>query len=205
MPRKRSREATESHLITATAKLLAECGFKALGVNAVARQADVDKVLIYRYFGGLHQLIEAVASSADFWPSIDELLPPTQLSSITTEDQSKALKTLLRNYTTAIRSRPLTQEILAWEVIERNELTIPFEDVRERTGLEIAARLSELNMGTEDIASLLAILSAAIHYLVLRGRKIRRFVGVPIDSDEGWERIYTTIDLMIDAQFSASE
>ena len=191
-------------MVTATAQLLAEGGFKALGINAVARQADVDKVLIYRYFGGLNQLIEAVAASADFWPSIDELLPPSQLSSITDQEQSRVLKTLLRNYADSIRNRPLTQEILAWEVIERNELTIPFEDVRERTGLEIAARLSDLRLGNEDIASLLAILSAAIHYLALRGRKIKRFVGVPIDSDEGWQRIYATIDLMIDAQFSAS-
>jgi hypothetical protein len=34
---------------------------------------------------------------------------------------------------TAIRTRPITQEILAWEMIEQNELTAELETIRENT------------------------------------------------------------------------
>ncbi|HKZ16288.1 MAG TPA: TetR/AcrR family transcriptional regulator, partial [Geobacteraceae bacterium] len=55
----RDREATRTRLIQAVGALLARHGFTAIGVNAVAKEAGVDKVLIYRYFGGLPQLIAA--------------------------------------------------------------------------------------------------------------------------------------------------
>ncbi|MFO7645107.1 MAG: TetR/AcrR family transcriptional regulator, partial [Desulfosarcina sp.] len=70
--RPRDREATRELLVDAVGKLLAEKGFTHLGVNAVARQAGVDKVLIYRYFGGLPGLIKAFGQEGDFWPSIEE-------------------------------------------------------------------------------------------------------------------------------------
>jgi len=60
-------------LIQAVGTLLAREGFKGLGVNAVAREAGVDKVLIYRYFGGLSELIVAFGREGNFWPSIKEL------------------------------------------------------------------------------------------------------------------------------------
>ncbi len=47
----RSKETTRLRLISAVGTLLARQGFNALGINAVAEEAGVDKVLIYRYFG----------------------------------------------------------------------------------------------------------------------------------------------------------
>ena len=44
---------TRRRLISAVGSLLAREGFKGIGVNAVAREAGVDKKLIYRYFDGL--------------------------------------------------------------------------------------------------------------------------------------------------------
>jgi len=69
----RDREATRARLIGAVGTLLAREGFKGLGVNAVAREAGVDKVLIYRYFGGLSELIADFGREGNFWPSIKEL------------------------------------------------------------------------------------------------------------------------------------
>jgi AcrR family transcriptional regulator len=52
-------------LVRAVGTLLARDGFTALGVNAVAKEASVDKVLIYRYFGGMPELLGAFGRSAD--------------------------------------------------------------------------------------------------------------------------------------------
>ncbi|RPI71559.1 MAG: TetR/AcrR family transcriptional regulator, partial [Desulfobacteraceae bacterium] len=58
-PKTRDSEQTRRALINAVGSLLARDGFQAVGVNAVAKEAGVDKVLIYRYFGGLPGLIAA--------------------------------------------------------------------------------------------------------------------------------------------------
>ena len=54
-------------------RLLARKGSRSLGINAIAREAQVDKVLIYRYFGGLNQLYEAFAREGRTFPSLEEM------------------------------------------------------------------------------------------------------------------------------------
>ena len=70
----RDREATEARILNAVGEVLARDGFGAIGVNAIAKQAGVDKVLIYRYFGGLPELLAEWGRSGRFWPRVDELL-----------------------------------------------------------------------------------------------------------------------------------
>jgi len=48
--------------------VLARDGLVAVGINAIAKQAAVDKVLIYRYFGGLPELLRTWGASGRFWP-----------------------------------------------------------------------------------------------------------------------------------------
>ena len=113
----RGKEATKARLIGAVGALLARDGFGARGVNAVAEEAGVDKVLIYRYFGGMADLLEAFGQSGDFWPSIAEVIgdDPSELMDMPLA-QRWAMG--LSRYAQALRSRPITKEILAWEQIE---------------------------------------------------------------------------------------
>src|SRR5262245_61271359 len=72
-------------ILDAVARLLPESGFDGLAINAIAREAGVDKVLIYRYFGGLPGLLEAFAQRGDYWPSAEELVgddPPADRSEL---------------------------------------------------------------------------------------------------------------------------
>ncbi|MFN6986979.1 MAG: TetR/AcrR family transcriptional regulator, partial [Rhizobium oryzihabitans] len=69
IPEKRvkDRAATEKAIFNAARSLLAEEGFQGFGINAVARRAGCDKQLIYRYFGGLDGLIEAIGEDLGSW------------------------------------------------------------------------------------------------------------------------------------------
>ena len=69
----KDREQTRARILQAVGRLLAESGFRELGVNAIAREAGVDKVLIYRYFGGMPELLRTFAEEGDFWPQLSEL------------------------------------------------------------------------------------------------------------------------------------
>ena len=196
----RDREATRASLIEAVGSLLARKGFKGLGVNAVAREAGVDKVLIYRYFGGLQQLIAAFGREGNFWPSIKELAGG-DIEAYHQLPVTAQLSQLTRNFIRAIRKRPITQEILAWEMIERNELTSELEAVRENTMMNFFDMFfAPFNKGP-DIAAMGAIIGAGVSYLVSRSRQISIYNGVDLQSEAGWQRLERAIDTMIAGLF----
>jgi AcrR family transcriptional regulator len=199
----RDREATRARLIEAVGTLLAREGFTGLGVNAVAREAEVDKVLIYRYFGGLPELIAAFGREGNFWPSIKELAggDVVAFGQLPLVEQ---LSQMGKNFMAAIRKRPLTQEILAWEMIERNELTVELETIRENTMMNFFEMFFQSVNKGPDIAAMGAIIGAGISYLVCRGRKIRFYNGIDLDSEAGWQRLERAIDTMIQGLFAGA-
>jgi len=200
-PKIRDRETTRARLIEAVGTLLAREGFTGLGVNAVAREAGVDKVLIYRYFGGLPELIIAFGREGNFWPTIKELAGGDVVA-FGQLPLAEQLSRLGKNFMAAIRTRPLTQEILAWEMIERNELTVELEAIRENTMMNFFEMFFHSANKGPDIAAMGAIIGAGISYLVSRGRKIRFYNGIDLDSEAGWQRLEGAIDTMIRGTFA---
>ena len=199
----RDREATRARLIKAVGSLLAREGFKGLGVNAVAREAGVDKVLIYRYFGGLPELIVAFGRDGNFWPSIKELAGG-DVEAYSRLPVTEQLSQLSRNFLNAIRTRPITQEILAWEMIERNELTAELETIRENTMMNFFDMFFPSTDEGPDIAAMGAIIGAGVSYLVCRGRQITIYNGVDLQSEAGWRRLEKAIDTMIKGLFAGT-
>jgi AcrR family transcriptional regulator len=194
--RPRDREATRGLLIDAVGKLLAEKGFTHLGVNAVARQAGVDKVLIYRYFGGLPGLIKAFGQEGDFWPSIEELAGG-DIESFRRLPLEKKLVALGRNFLSGIRKRPLTQEMMAWEMVERNEFTEELEIIRETRMLRFAELFLQTEGARADLMAVTAIVGGGVSYLVCRARRVRWYNGIDLESNEGWQRIETAIGQIV--------
>ena len=192
----RDRAATEARILAAVGEVLARDGFGGIGVNAVAKQAGVDKVLIYRYFGGLPELLKTWGRSGRFWPGIDELLGDDAAAFLALPAAERYAR-FMEHFIDGLRARPLTLEILAAEVLERNELTAILETEREAWG-EQAGRL----LGGPDFAQrpelrgLTILLISGVQYLLLRGRRIRIFGGLNIQSDEGWAALKASVRLM---------
>lgn len=59
----RNRDETRQRILDAALAALAEEGFGPFGVNSVARRAECDKKLIYRYFDGMEGLTEAMGAA----------------------------------------------------------------------------------------------------------------------------------------------
>jgi len=189
----RDRRATEQRILRAVGKILAEKGFRNFGVNAVARQARVDKVLIYRYFGGMPELLRAYAKAGTYWPTIEEVAgdDPDRLRAMPAHE---AVATLLCNFAKAIRKRPVTLEILAWETIERNEMARVLEKVRRDFTRELYRGFVDgPDSRKGDDATVVTLLSAAINYLAVRSRKVGRYGYVEIGSEKGWDRLESGI------------
>ncbi len=192
----RDRGATEARILAAVGEVLARDGFGGIGVNAVARQAVVDKVLIYRYFGGLPELLATWGRSGRFWPGLDELLgddPQAFLALPVAERYAR----FMEHFIDGLRARPLTLEILAAEVLERNELTAVLEAEREAWG-EQASRLlggDEFERRPE-LQGLTLLLVAGVQYLLVRSRRIRIFGGIDVRSDAGWATLKAAVRQM---------
>jgi AcrR family transcriptional regulator len=190
---RRNRGATEERILAAVGAVLARDGFAAMGVNAVAREAAVDKVLIYRYFGGLPELLQAWGASGRFWPSVSELVGDDALA-LQKLPAAERLAMFFDRFIDALRARPLTIEVLAAEVVERNELTVLLESERENWGQEVEAAFGgpELTERAHLRGSVL-VLVAGLQYLLLRARRIRIFGGLDLSTDAGWQEIKTAL------------
>lgn len=188
-PRPRDREATAERILAAVGRVLARDGFAALGINAIAREAGVDKVLIYRYHGGLPELLRAWGASGRFWPTVDELLgdDPAERAALLALPAAERYARFFEHFVDALRAKPLTLEILAAELQHPNALSAILEAEREAWG----AKAEQVLGGPEFAAAphlrgLTLLLVAGVQLLLLRARFTRVFGGVDIQSDEGW-------------------
>ena len=192
----RDKSMTRQRLIAAVGSLLAREGFKGMGVNAVAREAGVDKVLIYRYFGGLPGLIAAFGQEGDFWPSTLELAGGDikRFAALAPEQQ---LKVFSHQFIQGLRNRPVTIRIMAWEVVEANELTRELESVREQGILSFFQMFFRFGKNDPDFQTCIMLVGAAISYLLIRSGHIDVYGGIGLETDADWERIESGIHRII--------
>lgn len=193
----RSQERTKEKLVSAVGVVMAEVGFQSLGVNHVARKAGVDKKNIYKYFGGLKGLVEEYAKTLEFWPSADELIGDDR-KDIHRLEPHALFSLFFKRYLRAILKRPQTLEILAWEAIERNELTKTLEEVRVKTALEFFELMEEDPNEGIDLTAIVLIMAGAMNFLAIRSRIHKTLGGVDLQSDAGWRRIEMAVDQLME-------
>jgi AcrR family transcriptional regulator len=195
----RDSSATKERIVQAVGTLLAERGFSGIGVNAIARAAGVDKVLLYRYFGSLPELLRAYGKQGSFWPTIREQLG--DMKEIATGSLAKLAMKVLVGHLRWLRQRPQTQEIMRWELHERNELTDELARTREQQGMEILELLPPAAQAAHevDLPAVAALIHAGITYLVLRSKTADVYLGVDLRSEAGWKRIEGAIARMTEA------
>ena len=66
----RDRFATRAVILESAAAIVAAEGVAGIGVNSLAEAARCDKVLIYRYFGGLDGVLSALGAERMIWPRV---------------------------------------------------------------------------------------------------------------------------------------
>ena len=192
---KRDRKATEEAIVSAFEAVLLRDGVAGLGVNAVAHEAGVNKVLIYRYFGDLAGLARHWASNSSFWPSELELIghDPEAFARLTVPERVSAV---LCNYIDAIRARPRTVEMLAGEMMSPNEITRalsegmvgPGKGVGDYIKLETAGRDIE-----DQVWKLIYLVNALTAYMAIRERSNPSYLGFDLTDDDAWKFLRDTV------------
>lgn len=201
----RDKEETKARILAAVGKLLAESGFKQLGVNAIAREAGVDKVLIYRYFENLPSLLQTFGKESNYWITVEELIGDESTAEAESLDEWMVL--LLTRFLHDLQQRPITQEIMRWELLEGNELTNELAQVRDRMATQSLEFLKQKFSfpPNKDIPAISAVLIAGIVYLILKTKASHTFLGIDLSSPHGWRRIEAAIASLVQATFQSEE
>jgi AcrR family transcriptional regulator len=197
-PRPRDRDATARSLLDAALRVLARDGFAALGPNAVAAEAGCDKKLIYRYFGGMDGLVEALAGDLGLWLGG---AAPTAPRSAGYGGRAAAL---LMGYAEGLRSDVALQRLLVWELAETSAPLRRLEEVRAVAfGRWVRDALGDATPPPGvDAPAVNAVLLAALHYLTLRSRTLGRFAGLDLATPEGRARIDATLRFLLDRAYA---
>jgi AcrR family transcriptional regulator len=184
----RDKEKTKTRIVAAVGRQLAKAGFRDLGVNSIAKEAGVDKVLIYRYFGGFPELLQAYATAGDYWPTAAELIGDPSV--VQAESAADWLVYLLMRVQAAIQKRPVTLEILRWEMLDHNELTHQLAEVRMRVARECLTFIHQQHPFPPevDILALITFILSGVIYIILRTDKNPNYL-IDFSTDAGWNRI----------------
>ncbi len=213
----RNREKTEGRIIDAVEKILASEGYQALGVNRVAREAGVGKVLIYRYFGGIEGLLDAYGKTERFWPSAEEIRGMSD-EDFGRLERPEQVRQIFRGFRQALKKRPHTIAIYAWEMAEKRDISQQLVARRTQNSLKLIRQMMnhgflggapgsspENESGAPEKqgsgerkeaggsipyeAEVAALLSAGLLHLTIREHFSAPFAGLPLQDEAVWERL----------------
>ena len=188
---------TEKRLLGAVSKVIEEEGFTKIGINRIARQAQCDKVLIYRYFGGLDGLLAAWAKQYDFYSfAYSEFI--NQIEQAETSGLEEIIKTVLLKQLEYMKENQLMQELYVWE-LSGNSSFHTIQEEREKNGHKLQLELEKrLNGNCRDCNFYITIIIAAINYIILFTRQYNMLNGIDFSKPEAWDGLKKVISDYVD-------
>jgi AcrR family transcriptional regulator len=200
-PRPRDRQATRRAILFAAKEVLAESGFQEFGVNAVARRAGCDKQLIYRYYGGLEGLVDAIGGELAFWVR-DSLRPIAALGP--PASYAELMERLALGFLEALREDPLMQRIVAWEIAAPSPEVQRLATARSRGLMGWMAEMKGDLAPPEDLdaPAVNAVLIGAIQHLVVAASATGQFAGLRLKTEKDWDRIRAALRTLVAAAYS---
>ncbi|GAB3177435.1 TetR/AcrR family transcriptional regulator [Telluribacter humicola] len=190
--KKRDRERTKNKILKAVGEVVEQYGTEKVGVNLIARTAGVNKVLIYRYFGGVDGLMEQYVKAGQYASTMGtEFIEnfPTPAPEDRGKAWAKAFITMLRD----LRARKATRDLLRWEIgAGKSSLT----DARDEATAKWLEKIGPIP-GVEDTNAVLALLIGAVYYSTLAADYRDKLAEIDIQSEEGWERIEKALESIL--------
>ena len=188
----KNREQTEEKILEAVGSIIENQGFEKVGINAIATEAGVSKMLIYRYFGGVEELIAQYLIQKDYWANTDAAM-------INPEAVGDSIKSMFRRQVEQLRNDITLRRLYRWELFTDNQNIRQLRNRREENGCRLIKMVSALT-GCPDaqVAALASILSASISYLALLEDQCQSYNGICLQTNEGWNQLMQGIEMIID-------
>jgi len=199
----KNKEQTMRRLIDAVGTIIKNKGYKGLGLNAIAREADVSKILIHRYFGGVDQLVEAYVLKNDYWIAKARDVNRETSGNTDRKTLKKLITDLLKGHFEYFSTHEEMRSIILWEITEKTDLLNSISHVREEVGKVLLEKSAPLFKGRKkSLKGVTALMVSAIYYMVLHAKKNQSTIcGIDINSEMGKTEILKTIEQIVDWTF----
>jgi Transcriptional regulator len=200
----RDRFATRAAILESAAELISAHGVDALGVNVLAEAAGCDKVLIYRYFGGLDGVLETLGAERTVWPRVEV----EAAGGPSEEDLSLAdtLQAVVLEEWAALAAGAFMLKAESAEVLGENALGRATAVQRRERHAELVTALRAKHRVPPyvDLPALLELLSAGLTLFALRAasggdaplRSAEQSASLDPSTEEGWRRIEKTVGMV---------
>lgn len=199
----KNKEQTKQRLIDAVGTIIKNKGYKGIGLNAIAKEADVSKILIHRYFGGVDQLVEAYVLKNDYWIAKSRELAEQTEFKTTKATLKEMVADLLKGHFEYFNNHEEMRKVILWEISERSALLNSISHLREDLGKSLLDKSSPILEGSgKSLKGVTALLVSGIYYLILHAKNNESTIcGIDVNSVEGQKEILKTIDQLIDWTF----
>ncbi len=183
---RRNRAKTTQRIVEALEEVIAERGLEGVGVNRVAEKANVSKVLIYRYFGGMEGLLEYYVKMGKLFPVFN----PAVLDQIRPLHESDVARIWYRQVIQTyryFRTFKAAREILKASVIENDSIAETTARAQDEEMTRLVDQLSFVKGA--DTQAISAVILGAMTYLTIMAQNDRTMISIDLRSEEGWKRI----------------
>jgi AcrR family transcriptional regulator len=199
----KNKQETMERLIYAVGKIIKNKGYKGLGLNAIAKEAEVSKILIHRYFGGVDQLVEAYVLKNDYWIAKASEVKVETNGKTDRESLKELVIDLLRGHFEYFNTHEEMRSIILWEITERTMLLNSICMVREAIGGLLLEKAEPLFAGgKKNIKAITAILVSGIYYMILHSKKNESTIcGIDVQSEIGEKEILDAMGQIMDWTF----
>lgn len=210
MPRKRvqgpirDKEKTKEKLLNAVGEILMNKGFQYLKISSIAETAEVDKKLIYEYFGGLDELLNEFISSKDYWSNADA----GSLKSEFEHDPKSILKNIVHQQFNSLNNNKELSKILLWELAEKHPLLRKISNEREEKGENLFQKFIDpyFEEDFRRFRAIFGLLIGGVYYYNIYGKTLEsNFGGINLESEKDIEAIHEGINFILDAAFQDRE
>ncbi len=190
--KRRNRQMTMERILRAMGDVMAERGTEKAGINAVAERAGVNKVLIYRYFGGWNGLLEAYVQRGFFLSMFNDKFLESVPDNLPAENRSKVWSEYTIQFLREFRARKPSQELIRWEMTHgETELARRLAEYRDRSYKNLVDKLAPYT--DFDPIAITSLMVSAVTYMVLTSAQRDHIVDIDLRTEAGWERIETAI------------
>lgn len=187
---RRNRAKTTQRIVEALEEVIAERGLEGVGVNRVAEKANVSKVLIYRYFGGMEGLMEYYVKMGKLFPVFN----PAVLDQIRPLHDSDVARIWYRQVIQTyryFRTFKAAREVLKASVIENDSIAETTARAQDEEMTRLVEQLSFVKGA--DTQAISAIVLGAMNYLTIMAQNDRTMISIDLRSEEGWKRIESAV------------
>ncbi len=197
---RRTKRTIEEELFRVVEQLVVQKGFNGVTFSEIAREAKVERRVLYNRFSGLSDLLDKYVQRYDCWLSKSVTFNPN-------ESAVNNIKNLFSDLVNRLYKNQAMQKILIWELNDTSKTTRRLAQKREIDATEL---LKHFNESTKDfrngelINEFLSLFTAGIYYLILH-RKVSTFGFTDFDTEEGKDILINVIFRIIDCVYPEEE